>query len=75
MFGLVRSMDNIKKIIYSCIGKRIKVIYNGSRNKKEVYNGVVTEIYNSLFIIKLDTGLNKSFSYADLLTGIVSIKY
>ena len=69
------TIDKIKNNIGSKLGNNVKVIYNGSRNKKEVYNGVVTEIYNSLFIIKLDTGLNKSFSYADLLTGIVSIKY
>lgn len=68
-------MDKIKKNIVNNVGKRVKIIYNGSRNKREFYCGVITEAYNSLFIVKLDNDLNKSFSYADLLTGVVNIKY
>ena len=68
-------LDNIKRVILDNKGKRVEIIYNGSRNRIESYSGIIVEIYSSLFIIRLDTGLNKSFSYADLLTGVVNIKY
>lgn len=68
-------IDKIKMAIMDNIGKVVVVTYNGSRNKVENYKGIIKEVYNSFFIIKLDNGLNKSFLYADLLTGIIDIKY
>lgn len=61
--------DNIKKNL----GNDVKIVYNGSRNKKEIYNGVLKEVYNYIFIVKLDTDEIKSFSYSDVLTNTVEI--
>ena len=66
----------IKKIrnqISDNLGNKTKIIYNGSRNKKEEYNGVISEVYNNIFIVKLDTDDIKSFSYSDILTNTVEI--
>jgi len=68
-------LNKIKKDIFDNIGNEVEVIYKGSRNKIENYTGVITEVYSSLFIVKLSNGLKKSFSYVDLLTGVVGIKY
>lgn len=61
--------DNIK----NNVGNRVKILYNGSRNKKEDYVGIINEFYNNIFIVKLDTGEVKSFSYSDILTNTIEI--
>lgn len=67
------SIRKIKDNILKNINKDVKIIYNGSRNRKEVYNGVIKEVYNYIFIVKLDTDEVKSFSYSDVLIGAVEI--
>lgn len=61
--------DNIK----NNIGNRVKILYNGSRNRKEEYVGTINEVYNNIFIVKLDTSEVKSFSYSDILTNTIEI--
>ena len=46
------TIEKIKNNIDSKLGNNVKVIYNGSRNKREEYSGVISEIYNFIFIIK-----------------------
>ena len=65
----------IKDKIDSMIGDNVKVIYNGSRNKKEEYSGVISEAYNFVFIVKLNENEKKSFSYSDILTNTVEVFY
>ena len=67
------TIEKIKNNIDSRIGNPVKVIYNGSRNKKEEYSGVITETYNCIFIIKTGVEEVKSFSYRDVLTNTVEI--
>ncbi len=67
------TIQKIKNNIESNIGKSAKIIYNGSRNRKEEYYGVIKEIYNYIFIVKLDTDEIKSFSYSDVLTNTIEI--
>lgn len=66
-------INKIKKNIEKNMGNEIKIIYNGSRNRKEEYFGVIREVYNNIFIVKLDTDEIKSFSYSDVLTNTVEI--
>ena len=40
------TIKKIKENIENNLGNEVKIIYNGSRNKKEEYNGVIKEIYN-----------------------------
>lgn len=66
-------IKKIKEDISNNLGKKVKIIYNGSRNKKEEYKGTLTEVYNYIFIVRLDTDEVKSFSYSDVLTSTIEI--
>jgi len=67
------TIKKIKENIENNIGSDVKIVYKGSRNKKEEYSGVIKEVYNYIFIVKLDTDEIKSFSYSDVLTNTVEI--
>ena len=67
------TIEKIKNHIDSNLGGNVRIIYNGSRNKKEEYSGVITEIYNFIFIIKTKDEEKKSFSYRDVLTNVVEV--
>ena len=67
------TIDIIKNKIDNRIGDNVKVIYNGSRNKKEEYSGVISETYNYIFIVKMDSNEKKSFSYSDVLTNTIEV--
>lgn len=67
------TIKKIKDNIEKNLGNNVKIIYNGSRNKKEEYSGVIKEVYNYIFIVKLDTDEIKSFNYSDVLTNTVEI--
>ena len=67
------TIEKIKNNIDNKVGNSVKVIYNGSRNKKEEYSGIITETYNYIFIIKTAEEDVKSFSYRDILTNTVEI--
>ena len=45
------TIEKIKNNIDSKLGDNVKIIYNGSRNKKEEYSGIISETYNYIFII------------------------
>lgn len=66
-------ITKIKNNINSNLGSSVKIIYNGSRNKKEEYDGIIKEVYNNIFIVKLENEEIKSFSYSDVLTNTVEI--
>ena len=51
----------------------VRVVYNGSRNKKEDYFGIIKEVYDNIFVVELKTGELKSFSYSDVLTNTVEL--
>lgn len=67
------TIEKIKKSINRNIGKEVKIICKGSRNKKEVFNGKINGIYNYIFTIKSNDNLIRSFSYRDVLTENVKI--
>ena len=67
------TIEKIKNNIDNRIGDNVKVIYNGSRNRREEYKGVIAETYNFIFIVKMDTDEVKSFSYRDVLTNQVEV--
>ena len=67
------TIDMIKSKIDNKIGDNVRIIYNGSRNKKEEYSGVISETYNYIFLVKMNCNEKKSFSYSDILTNTVEI--
>ena len=64
-------INKIKNTVKSNLGNNVKVLYNGSRNKKEEYYGTINEVYDNIFITKLSNGEIKSFSYFDVLTNTI----
>lgn len=67
----------INKIRNDLLNKMDKVLnfrYNGTRNQIEEFKGIITEIYNSIFIVRI---VNKeevrSFTYSDILIGNLEI--
>ena len=67
------TIERIKDNIDNNLGEFVKVIDNGSRNKREEYSGIITETYNYIFIIKTCSEEIKSFSYRDILTNTLEI--
>ena len=66
--------DIIKEKIEKDIGKKVRITVYGLRNKTTFYDGIVKAIYPNIFTIF--DGLNeKSFSYRDVITGDIKIKY
>ena len=67
------NVSYIKRYLSTKINCPITIIYYGSRNRKERYQGKLWKIYNNVFIIKLSNGDIKSFTYIDILTKTIQI--
>ena len=67
------NIKNIRNFLASKIGANITIIYYGSRNRKERYEGIVFQVYYNIFTMKICTGEIKSFSYKDILTETIQI--
>lgn len=67
------TIEKIKKNIDNRLGDNVKIIYNGSRNKREEYAGKIKEAYNYIFIVETNYNEIKSISYRDVLTNTVEI--
>ena len=67
----------ISKIRNDLLNKMDKVLnfrYNGTRNQIEEFKGIITEIYNSIFIVRIvDKEEVRSFTYSDILIGNLEI--
>jgi uncharacterized protein Veg len=58
----------VKDKIESLKGNEIFFRYNGSRNQNEEFFGIIEEIYNSIFVIRIkDNNSIRSFSYNDVI--------
>ena len=67
------NINYIKRYLLSKIGSRIIIVFYGSRNRKERYEGLLYKLYNNICIIKLPSGEVKSFAYIDILTKTIQI--
>ena len=65
-------ISTVRNKIKPLIGKKIKFRYNGSRNQIEEFEGTITKCYNYVFVINVGN-MNKSFSYSDILMGILNV--
>lgn len=72
------TLDNIKKDIEKYLGKKVVLKANKGRKKIVVKEGVVENIYPSVFVVKLDDRYNNttriSYSYSDVLTSTVKLE-
>ena len=67
------NVRQIRQYLLSKIGFKIIVIYYGSRNRKERYDGKLLQVYNNVFTIITKNNVLKSFSYIDILTKTIQI--
>ncbi len=66
--------DIIKEQIKKNIDKKVRITVHGLRNKTNLYDGNIKAIYPNIFTI-YDGNYEKSFSYRDVITGDIKIKY
>ena len=67
------NIKQIKRYLTTKIGFKIILIYYGSRNRKERYEGILWKLYNNIFSIKMPNGEIKTFTYIDILTKTIQI--
>ena len=67
------NINYIKRYLQHRLGDRIIVIYYGSRNRRERYEGILYRLYNNIFVVKLASGEIKSFVYIDIITKTIQI--
>ena len=66
-------LDNIKEYIASNLGITHKFIFYGARNQNEEFCGAITKTYPAVFVITLDNGQVRSYSYNDVLISNLKI--
>ena len=70
-----RTLTSIKDEIVSYKGQRIKCRMSKGRNKMEVTQGVLLNVYPNLFTMYVESKASTvSFSYAEILTREVEVE-
>lgn len=67
------NIEKIKLKIISLKGSKVSIRVNVGRNKYEHYEGIIEDISNNLFTVRVDN-LVKSFTFSDILTKDVQLK-
>ncbi len=67
------NLDRAKETINSYLGKKCSFVYKGARNQVEKFDGIISNCFPYIFIIKLDNGQVKSFSYNDFIIKNIKI--
>ncbi len=68
------NLNTIKNEVENNIGKDVQITVYGMRNKNTTYVGKIKSLYPNIFAISTNIG-DKCFTYADVCTGDVKIKY
>ena len=63
----------IKEKVESYLGEKKNFVFNGSRNQIEEFEGVISAVYPAVFLITLENGSVRSYSYSDLLISNLQI--
>jgi len=66
------NIKRLKEKIEKLKDQEVIIRINGSRNQIEEFEGVITEIYNYIFVVSNDN-MKKSFSYSDLLINNIEL--
>lgn len=68
------NINLIKEEIKKHLHDPVEVFVYGLRNKNYKVCGYISNIYPSIFTVNED-GVEKSFTYSDIATGEIDIKY
>ena len=66
------NLDKIREEVASLINKEVMINVTGTRNKKQMYKGIINNVYSNIFTVLIE-GTNKSFTYSDVAIGDVKI--
>lgn len=72
----VLELENVKQRILALKGNNVKMEVNRGRNKIVKFNGIIVNVYPSVFTVEADSSSllgSKTFSYFDVLCGEVKI--
>lgn len=72
-----RTIASIKKYLEGHLGEKVTLKANGGRKKIFVDSGVLEGVYPSIFVIRLETGAQRTvtYSYSDILTKTVQLYF
>jgi len=65
---------SVAREVRSNLGKRVRISENKGRNRVDVTEGVITEIYPFFFMIRLDGNSMVSYQYADVFTKSIEME-
>ena len=68
----MKTIYQAKEFIKSNYGKRVIIKILGIRNKTDIVEGIISECYSRVFIVRTKFG-NKSFTYTDVLIGNIRV--
>lgn len=72
-----KTLVEIKQSLEDHLGEKVILRTNKGRKKVKVKEGIIMETYPSVFIVRIDLGLESerkvSFSYSDILTETVEV--
>lgn len=71
-------VNKVRRAVVSHVGSKVKIRANKGRHKIDVTEGIISETYPSIFLIKVqdefdDTFKMISFTYTDVLTKNVEL--
>jgi len=71
-------VNNVRNAVMNQTGKRVKIRINRGRHKIDVTEGIISETYPSIFLIKIQESKDMpirtvSYSYTDILTKDVEL--
>lgn len=67
-------VDKIKKDIFLKKGHYFEFKVNNIRNKCDIFEGIILEVYDRVFVVKTIDENIVSFTYSDILIGNVEIR-
>ena len=68
------NLNIVKDQISQNLNKKVRVSVYGLRNRVDRFEGTLYKVYPNIFTV-LIRGEEKSFTYRDVITGEVKIKY
>ena len=68
----MKTIYQAKEFIKSSFGRRVLIKVYGIRNKVDMIEGIISECYSHVFVVRTKFG-NKSFTYTDVLVGNIKV--
>lgn len=68
------NLNTIKEEVKKHLHEEVFISVYGLRNKNYEVYGYISNVYPSIFTVNVE-GIEKSFSYSDIATGEINIKY